>query len=736
MKRNVNFFSWIILLAAGLLVSITITQITMQGAVGRLGRGNNQAAATITMNNRLQEMLNLSFELETKLLRGQAAALVDTTRGLRDSLSRMEYNVGIISQQWTNPHADGPLQRLRGFVKKQAGISFAILEAIEMGNTGQYTNLTDSLRKGHFGDSIYTAALFFQKEAERDLAATMHRNKNAADQLSLLNRVLAIVALLSVLLLGTIIIRRQAKQLALIKDLEQAKIVALESAEAKDQFLANMSHEIRTPLNAIKGFGKILLKTPLTQEQQKYASIISTASENLLNIVNDILDFAKIETGNLVMKKKIFELLPLLEEIKLLFTPQAQEKELQLVFNTDASLPVLVKSDPVRIRQVLVNLLSNAIKFTNHGTVTLTVSLLQQSGRNQRIRFEVADTGVGIPAEKLGLIFERFEQLDHSFTRQQGGTGLGLAITRKLVDALGGKITVRSEINKGSVFITDLELESIHAWSETQTQALPKQNPPDIATVKILVAEDNRMNQLLVKNMLEHYKVQTVIAENGEEAIRELGRQQFDMVLMDVQMPVMDGLTATRFIRDKMNNRTPVVAMTAHVLPGEREKCLASGMDDYLAKPIDEEELLNLLGRYFSRLQEQTTASQLREDEWLDTRYLQAVCNNDPDRLAELLTALSKQLPEAVQSLQQVIRARDVQLLRSVLHHLRSTLSCLRNSSPPVKQLEELNALIRGQENSERVWKTTLHLVALLLKTADNLNQQTANQSIVINQAV
>jgi len=735
MKRNVNFFSWIILLAAGLLVSITVTQITTQGAVGRLGRGNNQAAATITMNNRLQEMLNLSFELETKMLRGQAA-LLDTTRGLRDSLSMMEYNVGIISQQWTNPQANGPLQHLRGFVKKQAGISFAILEAIEMGNTAQYTTLTDSLRNAHFGDSIYTAALFFQKEAERDLAATMHRNKNAADQLSLLNRVLAIVALLSVLLLGTIIIRRQAKQLALIKDLEQAKKVALESAEAKDQFLANMSHEIRTPLNAIKGFGKILLKTPLTQEQQKYASIISTASENLLNIVNDILDFAKIETGNLVMKKKIFELLPLLEEIKQLFTPQAQEKELQLVINTDASLPVLVKSDPVRIRQILVNLLSNAIKFTNHGTVTLTVSLLQQSGRNQRIRFEVADTGVGIPAEKLGLIFERFEQLDHSFTRQQGGTGLGLAITRKLVDAFGGKITVRSEINKGSVFITDLELEAIQAWAETHTQALPKQNPPDIATVKILVAEDNRMNQLLVKNMLEQYKVQTVIAENGEEAIRELGRQQFDMVLMDVQMPVMDGLTATRFIREKMNNRTPVVAMTAHVLPGEREKCLASGMDEYLAKPIDEEELLNLLSRYFSRLQEQKTALLLREDDWLDTRYLHAVCNNDPDRLAALLTALRQELPEAVKALQQVIQTRDVQHLRSVLHHLRSTLSCLRNSSPPVTALEQLNTLLRGQDTSERVWKTVLHLVAMLLKTADYLALQTAEQPAVINQAV
>lgn len=705
MKRPGNFFLWIALLAAGLVISITVAQVITQNSLIRLQEGNKQASSTFTMNNRLQEMVNLAFELETKMLSGKPADLISPQRAIKDSLTRLEYNMGVLVKMWSDTAQRDALGKLAKLAERQVSTSFSILNATEKNNAVLQKLMTDSLRNNHWGDSIYSFAIAFQKGIEQNLTVTTEQNKVAASQLSFLNRLLAGVALLAVLVLATIIIRRQVKQLSLIKDLQEARKVALQSVEAKDQFMANMSHEIRTPLNAIKGFGRILIQTPLNNEQHKYASIISTASENLLSIVNDILDFSKIEAGNLVMKKKTFKLSEVVNEVELMFTPLAQEKELQLIFSATTAIPDFVKGDPERLRQILVNLLSNAIKFTNQGNVTMSVQCADGKDSRIKTKFTVTDTGVGIPVEKLDLIFERFEQLDHSSTRQQGGTGLGLAITKKLVEAMGGKISVKSEVNKGSAFTIDLEFDKVSNAAAQQEVMTPVHDIESVSlsNLSILVAEDNKMNQLLVKSILDRYDVLTEMVENGDEALAAMRRQQYDLILMDVQMPKVDGITATRLFRKEIDTTTPVIAMTAHVLPGEREKCIEAGMNDYLSKPLDEEEVITMIKRYFllHKKKKMDAVTDVAGAGWLNMHYLNSICGNDQNRVRLILTELRKQLPVETAVLQECLQTMDRDRFKRACHHLRSTLSPFTPDSPPVMALEGLNTFLKEEAAPE-----------------------------------
>jgi signal transduction histidine kinase/CheY-like chemotaxis protein len=714
MKKSANFFLWIALLAVSLLITITITQIVTQKSLTRLQQGNQQATATFTMNNRLQEMVNLAFELETKMLNEKPANLISIQRGIKDSLTRLQYNIGVLKKVWSDTVQVASLDKLVKFVDSQVDKSFSILTAIKSNDQTGLKLMTDSFSNSHWGDSIYSSAISFQKGLEQNLGSTLTKNNIASTDLSVLNRFLAGVSLLAILVLATIIIRRQVKQLSLIKDLEKARKVALQSVEAKDQFLANMSHEIRTPLNAIMGFGKILSNTPLNADQQKYTSIISTASNNLLNIVNDILDFSKIETGNLVIKKIPFRLGRLLDEVELMFSPFAQEKELVLIFPDKAIVPGLVLGDPERVKQILVNLVSNAIKFTNEGEVSVQLKFLADKTDKIKIKFIVSDTGVGIPFDKIGIIFERFEQLDDSSTRQQGGTGLGLAITKKLAEAMGGRISVKSEVNKGSIFIIDLEFEAAsHAEvSEPLLHDLQENESSPLGIVKVLVAEDNKMNQLLIKSIFDNYGVNNEIVENGEEAIKAIRENKFDLILMDIQMPKIDGITAVKFIRKELAVQIPVIAMTAHVLPGEREKCIDAGMNDYLTKPLNEDELIAVLKRY-SLVQKGEEKAEFNFDhiEWLNMKYLNSICGNDKNRIFNILKELQKQLPLEVDALQKCLGSTLPGNIKHICHHLKSTISLFSPTTQSVFTLNQLSELAENKVEDENRLKSEIRLL-------------------------
>jgi len=382
-------------------------------------------------------------------------------------------------------------------------------------------------------------------------------------------------------------------------ELTQAKAIAESASRTKSDFLASMSHEIRTPMNAIIGIADLLAKTPLSDEQDKYVQVFRRAGDNLLNLINDILDLSKVEASQLELERTGFSITDLLEKVVEMVATRAQEKGLALLWEVDRDVAPALIGDPTRLRQVLLNLLGNAIKFTTTGEVSLRVTLDGDPSVPTALRFTITDSGIGIPGEKLGCVFERFTQADSSTTRRFGGSGLGLTICKRLVELMGGRIWAESVPGEGSVFSFVAPFE---IWTEpssgTATLDLTVTESP-LTPLRILLVEDNPDNCMIAVAYLEGTPYRVEIAENGSIACEMFAAGQYDLVLMDRQMPIMDGLTATRTIRaweiEHGRLPTPIIALTASALKSDRETCLAAGCTSFLTKPIKQEVLLRAI---------------------------------------------------------------------------------------------------------------------------------------------
>ena len=384
------------------------------------------------------------------------------------------------------------------------------------------------------------------------------------------------------------------------KELEHAKRIAEESTLAKSSFLANMSHEIRTPLNALLGFAGILATTELNRTQQEYLEAIDTSGKNLLNIINDILDFSKIEAGMFSIEKTPFSLQQTLHSVNMMFFEKAQSKGLKFFMSIDPETPSLVIGDPTRFTQIMINLIGNALKFTNKGSVTIECDVESKTEKEVIIRIAVTDTGIGISPDKLDSIFNRFTQAEEDTTRNFGGTGLGLSIAKKLVELQDGELWVESKLDEGSVFgfrisygISESK-EYIHQETEKKP---PVESKKSFVGKKLLVVEDNLLNQKLATTLLGNEGFEVHVADNGQVAIDILEKESYDLVLMDIQMPVMDGYQTALKMRDVLQLSVPVIAMTANALAGERERCLQAGMNDYITKPFKTQELLDKISQ-------------------------------------------------------------------------------------------------------------------------------------------
>ena len=374
--------------------------------------------------------------------------------------------------------------------------------------------------------------------------------------------------------------------------------------EAKNQFLANISHEIRTPMNAVIGFSDILGDEQLTHEQKDYVNIIHNCGKHLMQIIDDILDFSKIETGNLDVEMIDCSLAELLNRVESILQHQVSEKGLEFQIRKDDRLPAIIHTDSNRIRQCLTNLVNNAIKFTETGHIYVNVSL-EDKDNQPFIRFVIEDTGIGISAEKKDRIFESFTQADGSTSRKYGGTGLGLPITRHLAKLLGGKLSLTSEEGKGSIFSLvipagiDVKKQSLEDRGNIEAHIDTTEDKIQQLKLSghVLVAEDVETNQMLVKSLLNKMNLEVTIAADGKETVQKALAEKFDLILMDIQMPHMNGYEATEKLREE-GIKTPIVALTANALKGDREKCISAGCDDYLPKPIDRQQLMEKILKY------------------------------------------------------------------------------------------------------------------------------------------
>jgi signal transduction histidine kinase/ActR/RegA family two-component response regulator len=383
---------------------------------------------------------------------------------------------------------------------------------------------------------------------------------------------------------------------ALIK----AKVQAEQAAIAKSQFLSTMSHEIRTPMNAVIGFTHLLMQDP-REDQKEYLKTLKFSAENLLVLINDILDFSKIEAGKIEFEDVDFSVRDLISNIKQATKQKASEKNIQLKLLIDDDIPEIVTGDPVRLGQIITNLVSNAVKFTSKGKVTICTTLISNNSSKTTINFEVKDTGIGIPKEKQESIFESFTQASSDTTRKYGGTGLGLTITRRLLELQGSEIRLKSVEGEGSVFSFDLSFGSSTKKISSKSKTLHKMVKESLKGTRVLIAEDNQINVVLAKEFFRRWDVDCDVAENGIIALQLVKTNDYDLVLMDLQMPEMDGYETTEQIRKLNGTRykdLPIVALTASAMLNIQDKAFIVGMNDYISKPFNPDELYSKIKQY------------------------------------------------------------------------------------------------------------------------------------------
>lgn len=472
--------------------------------------------------------------------------------------------------------------------------------------------------------------------------------------------------------IGSYIDRKEAEE-----ELIKAKKEAEESVKSKDQFLTNMSHEIRTPMNAIIGFTQLILQSKLNEKQNEFANSVKVAAENLLSIINDILDFSKIESGVINIEPVPTDISNTFKNVYNLLHISAEEKGLDFRYEIDRNLPSSLMCDALRLNQILINLVGNAIKFTEKGNVLFRAELIKQDGRNCEIRFSVKDTGIGILTDKQKDIFERFNQVNNEINRKYEGTGLGLSISKNLIELMGGKLEMNSEQNIGSTFsfILNLKITDIKI---TEASTIEPKSDKINKHYSLLLIEDNQLNQKLAKNVLNNFGFEVDIAENGIQGIDLLKHKKYDLILMDIQMPELDGYQTTKIIRKELKLDIPILAMTAHSIVGEKEKCIEVGMNDFVSKPFEQKELFEKISRLIN-MQNQTNniaekTQHNNEKPMVNLSYLYELSNGNREFEKEMISLFIHQVPKEILTLQRAFEEHEYQKICETAHKMKSSM--------------------------------------------------------------
>jgi len=470
-----------------------------------------------------------------------------------------------------------------------------------------------------------------------------------------------------------------SKNITESKKIRDSALKAKESAEQanllKDTFLANMSHEIRTPMNAIIGYTDLLLKKNLPLREHEYVKTIKNSGENLLRIVNDILDYSKIESGIISFESYPISIKEIFTSLKVIFSNKAKENNIKLSFNSKPNLPSTVLGDQTRVTQILLNLINNAIKFTKKGKVEVFVKVLKEGKESYLLEFLVKDTGIGIPKNELQNIFERFRQAEISTTRNYGGTGLGLSIAKQLVELQGGEITVKSKVGLGSEFVFTLPFKKTKNIRLSQPIHNKGFSVQKIEQLNILLAEDNQVNIKFVLSLFSEYNIKNIdVVENGKQVIEKIKRGAYDVVLMDIEMPEINGYEATTIIRNELKNDVPIIAMTAHAIIGEREKCLQAGMTDFISKPIEADILFEKIYNAVNSTIK-LTDNKGSKNKIINLNFLIKSMRGKKDLIRNIIDIFLKQVPQNLKTINEAINNTDFLTIKSQAHNMKSTIS-------------------------------------------------------------
>jgi len=662
-------------------------------------------------NKDLQHELQIQAELqnlETKIVFVESAMRGFVTardslqlRGTAEDIDDIQKEIDGINLSIGDTTSSALLRQLSFLIKEKIQHSNQVVESFFKSGRQTAEHLLNSNRGKIIRDSISNIIHVINLDRQARLSDVYTSVTNNGLKAKSWGFILALLSSVALLVAFWYLINQGQRQQNLIQTLDTSERQLKEASRIKEQFVANMSHEIRTPMNAILGFAGLLQKTALNKSQHEYVKSIRSSAENLLTIINDILDLSRIESGMMHIESLPFNIRELVHSLATMLNVKAKSRNLYLLTEVEDSIPETLSGDAVRLTQILMNLISNALKFTHEGGVKVKLECARIKDKTIFVRFVVSDTGIGIDSHKQKSIFDRFQQAQTETTRRYGGTGLGLSIVKQLVEIQNGTITLQSQPGKGSVFTVELPYQI--AGKEEKAVPTPAivGAEPLLGKIKILVVEDNLMNQKLIQHLMHQWHIDFDIVSNGVEAVERLREKsnEYSIVLMDIQMPEMDGYAATEKIRYELHLSVPIIAMTAHALAGEKERCISRGMDDYISKPINEDLLYKLINKYA-----QTTIPD-KTSTVINMEYLRSLSNGDETFERNMIKAFSTQMPQELDNLKAAIDEKNYQRIGSVAHNMKSTVSYLglQQLTPLLEEIEAeceaKNGLTRIHEN-------------------------------------
>lgn len=711
-------FSYFIIITfiAGSLLLIAV-QINSAKNTKELIQNNNTLLNELRSSDHLRQIDRDILGVESRIR--ASIATNDTTHlnGIDQKIDEVENFLDSLSNDNLDAEQEKLIHRLSILaLEKKLVKEKLLLRYNTLGNMDDQTSIANPRARKISNEITYITAKIYE-DRRVDMVNLSKQSEEMGKKARLYDISILILLVLSGGIVGFHILRQFKRQRLLIQELDVAERKASVAAQTKENFLANMSHEIRTPLSGILGFTNLLQKRPLDPTSVEFVSSIQRSGENLMTIINDILDLSKIEAGMMRITPGIFSINGLLNSVETFFVERAKEKGLTISSNVETSIPDTLTGDATRLTQILVNLIGNAIKFTHQGSISIEIYNKKQTEKEVIIGFKISDTGIGIDKEKLTEVFERFNQGEDSTTRNFGGTGLGLAIVKSLILLQNGNIEVTSEQGKGTTFHFYLPYgiakEQLNTIPAVDTQYFKdKSNTP----LKVLVVDDNAINQSLMKHLLLQWNIDFDITSNGLEAVEYLKENDCDLVLMDIQMPQMDGYVATQQIREELKLNIPIIAMTAHALAGEREKCLSRGMNEYISKPIKEEELFKLISSFGLA---NDNHGQIETEEkapvyqYIDLTYMQTISGGDKSFEQIVSQQFIDNVPNHLQQLMTAYENQDFTTVKLRAHDLKSSVAIM--GLLPLLQ-EKLDLLEIATEESLTVKQTLEEVKNIILK--------------------